>query len=175
MIDVRVQLVFSCRNIYWTGPIRNRAALEQLTRELAERKRPPKVSVYDDQEHVVIADACLELGCQEGTLSRLTWGRGGRYVVALAPLPRAATRPLPVVGGFPLLDAPSAEDLEPAADGSLIDVLDRELASAGTPPRSRSQGQEPAVTFRPVRPATWIDRLLAWLFVAFPQETERTS
>ncbi len=170
MGKVVLEITYSRRRILYTEPMGNLRAVEALSLHLARKKRhPEQVLVFDDDEHTAISAACFAIAEQEGDVfefaygPRLASGRR-RYRVRLAPLPHVR-QCWPVVGEFPLLkqaqmakhERPEARGIVRASD-SLLDVLDTELAE-----EKRTALQCRTIRLRPIRPASWFDRLLAWL------------
>lgn len=177
MIHVRVQVIYGPRRILWSEPISNRAALEAFTRHLARKKRhPDNVLVFDDPEHHLIADACFEIAAPQGEVFEVEFGPrvAGRrqYIIALAPLPAQLNQPVPVVGGFPLLDTEPEKEARPRRRRRTQHWPDvryepAEPAAVGHEPGARSQDGPTIVVFRPVQPTSWLARLVAW-FVGTP-------
>jgi hypothetical protein len=174
LINVRAEVVINPKRRYLTGPIRNPAALTALINHFHNSAKLTQITVHDDEGHALIADAALEHARRNNRVQLLTWGEGGKYSVEFARVPRRA-RVVPVVGGFPLLDARPP-----------ITEFDVHGASVATiPPRAPSQdvraprcgraggpdGQDaPAGPCASAPPRVgWLERLLAWFFGGVPQ------
>lgn len=89
MINVRLRLFHHGRE-FWSSPIRNKAALDELTGSLS--RGGIQHSVYDDFGHANIADCCLAVanrlgGCDSPT--PMIWGSTGQFCCLIAPLPKA--------------------------------------------------------------------------------------